>query len=188
MRPAKGLPWDTLAHRKADALVDLCRSYADVQPTGRFKFEIVNITHTDASEPRAEVAGIPLAQEQIIALLPNAKVRDAMVDENGLTTTVRKPRKALPADVERHVLRRDLHCRVPGCTSPVHQIHHMYPVCDFGDTTDVHQLAGVCSTDHRILVPNGKYWLIGDAEQHDGLRLVHRDDLAANESRDGPSP
>lgn len=28
MRPAKGMPWDTLAHRKADALVELARTYA----------------------------------------------------------------------------------------------------------------------------------------------------------------
>ena len=36
MRPEQGQAWDSLAHRKADALVALCRTYADVEPTGRF--------------------------------------------------------------------------------------------------------------------------------------------------------
>ena len=47
MRPAKGIPWDSLAHRKVDALVELARTYADVEPTGRFRFEIVNIRGHD---------------------------------------------------------------------------------------------------------------------------------------------
>src|SRR5574341_1954353 len=37
LRPANGQAWDSLAHRKADALVDLCTSYADIEPSGRFK-------------------------------------------------------------------------------------------------------------------------------------------------------
>jgi hypothetical protein len=188
-RPAKGMPWDSLAHRKADALVGLCRDYADVERSGRFRMEIVNIADPNATSYGAEVAGIPLAQEQIVALIPSAKVRDCVVDENGLATTVKTPRRALPKDVERHVRRRDLHCRLPGCTDPVHDIHHMNPVRDFGDTTDPRELAGVCKNDHRMLVPNGPYWLIGDAEEPDGLRLVHRDELSRDgQARDGPSP
>ena len=39
MRPAKGMAWDSLAHRKADALVELARTYADAERTGRFRVE-----------------------------------------------------------------------------------------------------------------------------------------------------
>jgi hypothetical protein len=193
MRPAKGMKWDSLAHRKADAFVEIFRAYADGsgERTGRFKFEIVNIHQPDGTT-QPEVAGIPLAQEQLVALTPSAKVRECVTDENGLPVTVQKPRKALPADVERYIRQRDLHCRTPGCTNPAHEIHHLNPVSVFGDTTDVRKLAGVCTPDHYQLAPNGKYWLVGDAERPDGLQLMHRDDLPpdhpAKRPRDGPSP
>jgi len=184
MRPPKGGTWDTLAHRKADALVELCRSYADVQPTGRFRFEIVNILDPNAKSFGAEVAGIALAPEQLTALVPTAKVRDCVVDETGLAKTVGKPRRALPADVERHVRRRDSVCRTEGCANPADEIHHTNPVSQFGETTDVHELAGVCKQCHRMLVPNGPYWLVGDPEQPGDLHLSHRSEMP----RDGPSP
>jgi hypothetical protein len=44
----------------------------------------------------------------------------------------------------------------------------------------------VCPAHHRLLVPHGKWHLIGDPEQIDGLRLVHQDDLI--DARPGPSP
>ena len=34
MRPAKGEAWDSLEHRNADGFVELCRTYADVEPPG----------------------------------------------------------------------------------------------------------------------------------------------------------
>ena len=184
MRPDKGQPWDSLAHRKADALVELCRSYADVRPTGRFRYEIVNIFDPNATSFGAEVGGIPLAQEQLNALVGSAKVRDCEVDESGCARTVRKPRRALPNDIERHIRRRDAECRTEGCTNPGDEIHHMNPVSQFGETTDVHDLAGVCRPCHRMLVPNGPYWLVGDPEQPGDLHLVHRSEMP----RDGPSP
>ena len=69
MRPAEGMPWDSLEHRKADALVDLARSYADAQPTGRFRIEIVNILQASSGDgptgpdPAPEVEGIGLAPD-----------------------------------------------------------------------------------------------------------------------------
>ena len=183
MRPAKGEAWDSLAHRKVDALVELCRTYADVEPTGRFRVEIVNITTEDAS-PGVEVDGIPIAAETLQSLMPSATIRDCELDPNGCTRTVRKPRTALPKDVERHIRRRDRRCRVPGCEASRRlQIHHTDPICEAGDTHDVRKLAAVCPHHHQLLVPHGPYRLIGDAEDPDGLRLVHRDDPA----RDGPA-
>jgi hypothetical protein len=183
MRPARGMPWDSLAHRKADAFVELARSYADVEPTGRFRIEIVEITDVRGQIAR-EVDGIPVASETLRALRPDAKVREAVLDRTG-THTTHRPRTTLPADVERHVRRRDPHCRVPGCEATRGlQIHHCRPVGIQGDSHDPHGLAGVCPPHHRILEPHGPYRLVGDAEEPDGLTLVHRDDRA----RDGPAP
>jgi hypothetical protein len=184
LRPAKGEVWDSLAHRKADALVDLVTSYADVEPTGRFRVEVVEI-FDPRREPGAEVDGIPIAAETLAAIKLNAKVRRCAVDDTGCARTVQPPRRPLPRDVERHIRRRDRTCRVPGCEATRNlQIHHTDPVCEAGDTHLVHKLAAVCPQHHRLLVPHGPYRLIGDAEDPDGLRLVHRDD----HPRDGPAP
>jgi hypothetical protein len=178
MRPAPGEKWDTLAHRKADALVELAKLYGQVEPTGRFRIEVVNITSSDPdASPRAEVDGIPIAPETVASLLPEAKVRDCRIDEAGRAITTRRPRPALPRDVELHVRRRDGVCRVPGCTETRGlQIHHLNPLCWHGETTDPSELAEVCPHHHHILEPHGPYRLVGDAEDPVGLRLVHRDD------------
>jgi hypothetical protein len=173
-----------LAHRKADALVDLVTNFADVEPTGRFRVEVVEIVDP-RREPGAEVDGIPLAAEMLAALKLNEKVRRAVVDDTGCARTVHRSRSALSRDVERHIRRRDRTCRVSGCEATRNlQIHHTDPICESGDTHLVHKLAAVCPQHHRFLAPHGPYRLVGDAESPDGLRLVHRDDRA----RDGPSP
>jgi len=63
MRPATGLAWDSLAHRKADALVELARTYADAQPAGRFRIEIVQITDTRGAVT-SDIDGIPIARRR----------------------------------------------------------------------------------------------------------------------------
>jgi hypothetical protein len=183
MRPAKGMKWDSLAHRKADALVELARTYSQVEPTGRFRVEVVAIVDSTKS-PGVEIEGIPLADETLAALMPNAKVRVCVPDDNGVARTVKAPRQALPKDIERHVRRRDLTCRC-GCGETRNlEIHHMEHIAEHGESWDVHKLAAISRYHHPHLEPHGPYRLLGDAEAPGDLRLVHRDDLP----RDGPSP
>ena len=185
MRPVKGTRWASLAHRKADALVELAKTYADAQPAGRFRLEIVNIHPADEAPSAPEIEGMPIARETVTALRPLSKVRDAKIADDGTARTIGRPRPALPADVERHIRRRDRTCRVPGCVEARRlQIHHIDERCNHGDTTDPRKLAAVCPHHHRFLEPHGPYRLVGNAEDPHGLRLVHRDD----EPRAGPSP
>src|SRR5574341_20549 len=69
LRPAKGEAWDSLAHRKADALVDLCTSYADIEPTGRFKHTVVTHVRDDGS---ADCDGMEVAPATVEAIAPAA--------------------------------------------------------------------------------------------------------------------
>ena len=184
MRPAKGMRWDSLAHRKADALVELVKRYAEFEPTGKFRIEVVNLHDPNAKSTGPSIEGIPIADETLAALLPNAKVRDCVPDENGVMRTVRKPRQALPKDIERHIRRRDLSCRC-GCGETRNlDIHHMDPIVNFGESWDVHKLALIASYHHSLFEPHGPYRLIGDAEEPGDLRIVHRDELP----RGGPAP
>jgi hypothetical protein len=183
MRPASGMKWDSLEHRRADALVELATKYAELEPTGKFRVEIVNIYDPNATTVGASIEGIALADETLAALVPNAKIRDCVPDENGVMRTIKKPRAALPADIERHIRRRDGVCRNCGSRWLL-QIHHMEEVSVFGESWDVTKLVVVCAHCHHLLEPHGPYRLVGNAEDPDGLQLAHRDDLA----RDGPDP
>jgi hypothetical protein len=183
-RPPADEQWDSLEHRLADALEDLTANYADVERSGRPIIEVVEIFDPRLA-PGADVDGIPIAKETLSAIKLNAKVRRCVVDDTGCARTVQKPRSALPKDVERHIRRRDTTCRVPGCEASRNlQIHHTDPICDFGDTHLVHKLAAVCPAHHKLLIPHGRWRLIGDAEEPDGLRLMRDGDR----TRDGPSP
>ena len=61
-------------------------------------------------------------------------------------------------------------------------MHHLWPK-SWGGDNDKTNLATVCAggaTDHHgQLVPQGPYLLLGNPNQVDGLRLIHRDDLPA---------
>jgi hypothetical protein len=183
LRPAKGEPWDSLAHRKADALVDLCTNYVDVEPTGRFQHTIVTHVRDDGT---ADCDGLEITPDTVDAARPSAKRKTRREDRHGVEHTTSRARRSLPADVERHVRDRDQHCRVAGCDHTRRlQAHHLVPCCR-GGTDTIDNLAMVCPYHHRMLVPHGPWHLIGDPGQIDGLRLVHEDEVI--DARAGPSP
>ncbi len=64
MRPAKGMAWDSLAHRKADALVELCQADG---PRGKRSKPLL-VVHTSADRPGGEVEGMPIAEETVQAI------------------------------------------------------------------------------------------------------------------------
>jgi hypothetical protein len=183
MRPPPGESWAPLERRYADGLVDLCANYADVEPTGKFKHTIVTHVRDDGT---ADCDGLEVSPETVAAIAPGAMRKTRHEDRHGVERTTTRARRALPADVERHVRERDPHCRVPGCSHTRRlQAHHLVPCCR-GGHDGINNLAMVCPYHHRMLVPHGPWHLIGDPEKIDGLRLVHQDDLI--DARAGPSP
>jgi hypothetical protein len=183
MRPAKGEAWESLPRRMADGLVELCRNYADVEPTGRFKYVIITHRRADGT---ADCDGVEVAPATLDAITPSALVKDRTEDANGIEVSTSRARQALPAGIERHVVERDPHCRVPGCEQRRGlQNHHLLPRSHRG-TDSIHNIARVCPSHHRMLTPHGPWHLIGDPEKIDGLRLVHRDELI--DARAGPAP
>jgi hypothetical protein len=183
MRPVDGERWAPLAQRHADALVDLCTNYADVERTGRFRFTIVTHVRADGS---ADCDGLEVPPETLDAIRPGAKVKTRHEDPHGMEISTTPTRSNLPAAIERHVRERDPHCRVPGCNHTRGlQAHHLVPCCK-GGWDGIDNLAMVCPYHHRMLTPHGPWHLIGDPERIDGLRLVHHDELI--DARAGPDP
>ena len=177
MRPPKGHKWDTLAHRGADALVDLCRNYADVEPTGRSRPHIV--IHRDGDH--AEVDGIAVAAATVDATAAGRRSKRKGRRQGSLANA------GGPAPIPRR-------CRAPGsCPGSALpgaglrgtrriQLHHMIPQSKAARQAATWRRL---PHHHQLLVPNGAYWLLGDPEQPDELVLIHRDELAMTR---GPAP
>jgi hypothetical protein len=180
MRPAKGAQWETRARRGADALVELCRNYADVHAVATPNVRMV--VYVPEQGP-ATIAGIPLADEQVEALRAQAGVEPVLVDAGGDPVVVGGTRSNLSAKTLRAVRVRDGHCRWPGCDRRTGlQVHHLWPV-SWGGGDERSNLASVCvggGTDHHAqLAPQGAYLLLGNPNRPDGLVLMHREDLPA---------
>lgn len=181
MKPAKGQPWETRARRGADALVELVSNYADVHAkTGPLPHLVVEVPLVGP----AEVGGIPLPDEMVQALRTRADIEPVLVDADGAPVLVGSTKATgISAKTARQVLLRDGHCRIPGCTRCEGlEVHHLVPK-SWGGSDEPINLAAICrgggNDHHPWLVPQGPYLLLGNPNQVDGLRLIHRDDLPA---------
>ena len=180
MRPAKGARWPSRAQRGADALVELCRNYADVHAVGTPNWRTVVEVPTNGP---ATVLGIPLADEIVQSLLAQASVEPVLVDATGEPIADGNAKSTVTPKTLRAVRTRDGHCRWPGCDRRSGlQVHHLWPK-SWNGPDEKHNLASVCAggpTDHHgQLAPQGPYLLLGNPNQVDGLRLIHRCDLPA---------
>jgi hypothetical protein len=180
MKPTKGQRWESRAARTADALVELARNYADVHavehPAPLF------VVHVPLEGP-AEICGIPLPEGMVEKVRAQAKIKVVVDDDSGQELARGKATPSLSPRVRHSVLRRDGHCRWGDCDRRHGlQVHHLWPK-SWGGTDEQSNLAGVCvggGTDHHAdLAPHGPWLLLGNPNRVDGLRLVHRDQLAA---------
>jgi len=173
MRPGKGMAWDSLAHRKADAFVDLCTHYADVQTTKRSKPLIVIHTNCDAigtDVAASDIEGIPIAEETVQQVLTDARIVEH--DDAAPVIDYGDGRMTIPVALERELTRRDPHCRYPGCERTRGlQSHHLDPVTWNGHTSRTH-VVRLCSEHHPRMEPHGTERLVGDPDLPDGLRVV----------------
>jgi hypothetical protein len=186
MRPATGMAWDSLAHRKADAFVELCTTYAGVTTTKRAKALIV--VHTNSDRSAGEVDGIPIADETVLDVAQGARVIEH--DDAAPVIDFGDGRVAIPAPLERELARRDRHCRYPGCERTRGlQHHHLVPVV-WGGRTSRKAVVRLCAEHHHRMEPHGTERLIGDPDLPDGLRVdgLRVDGLRVKDTRAGPAP
>ena len=185
MRPAKGMPWDSLAHRKADAFVDLCRNHADAGATKRAKAVIV--VHKNHGVPGGEVDGIPIAEETVQELFSNGRVIEQ--DDAAPVIDYGDGRIAIPVALERELARRDLHCRYPGCEHHRGLEHHHLDPVTWGGRTSRKLVVRICPQHHARMEPHGRERLVGDPDLPDGLRLIDVSEAKTPASeRAGPAP
>ena len=176
MVPAKGEAWEPRDRRMADALVELCRNYADVHAvSGPAPHLVVEVPLTGP----ATVAGIPLPDAMVERLRAEARVEPVLVDDTGAPLVVGRCESVLSEKTKRVVKQRDGKCRWPGCDRRVGlQVHHLWP-SSWGGADEIWNLATVCTVHHPQLAPQGRRLLLGNPNHPAGLSLIDRDDLPA---------
>jgi HNH endonuclease len=132
----------------------------------------------------AEVAGIPLPDAMVEQLRAGGRIEPVLVDDDGVPVAVGRQGTALSPKIVRAVLLRDGHCRVPGCEIRHGlEVHHLRPRSR-GGSDDPSNLATVCRPGghHGMLVPTGRWALVGNPNRPDGLRLVRLDELTDDQA------
>ena len=177
-KPAKRQAWDSFEHRAADALLKLCAE-PDANDDGPTLAPRPVLQGQVPLSGPAEIAGVPIADSLLEQLRANASIEPVLVDDDGVPVAVGKRFTVLSPKIARAVLLRDGHCRVPGCAVRHGlEVHHLRPR-SWGGTDEIANLAVVCASHHRTLVPHGDRALIGNPNQPDGLELAALDDLTS---------
>jgi len=170
MRPSKGRTWDSFEHRAADALFALCGASDAGDDTPALAPRPVLQVHVPLCGP-AEIAGVPIADSLLEQVRANATIEPVVV-EDGEVIAVGRRAPALSPKIDRAVLLRDGQCRMPGCARRRGlEVHHLVPRSE-GGTDEIANLAAVCASHHRLLVPHGRRALVGNPNVPDGLALV----------------
>jgi hypothetical protein len=168
----KGQVWDSFEHRAADALLLLCNPPEPVeehQPSlgARPVIQVLVRPHGPA-----EIAGVPIADALLEQLRANASIELVLVDDDEQPITIGKRSPGLSPKIARAVMLRDGQCRMPGCARRRGlEVHHLVPR-SAGGSDDISNLAVVCPTHHRLLIPHGSLALVGNPNQPDGLELL----------------
>jgi hypothetical protein len=171
MRPPKGQAWDSLDHRSADALLQLCEAPEPNDGDVATLAPRPNIQVLLGLEGPATIAGIPIADSLLEQIRANATIEPILVDGDGTPIVVWKRIPIMSQKIRRAVLLRDGKCRVPGCSRRKGlQVHHLEPE-SWGGSADIANLAAVCPAHHRLLIPHGLLALVGNPNLPDGLEL-----------------
>lgn len=125
-----------------------------------------------STEPGAELAegNVPIANETIRRLACDATFQVMVETPDGASLAAGRRTRTVPAAMRRAVLRRDGHCRFPGCnrTRFLH-VHHVVHHAD-GGVTELWNLILLCPFHHRFVHEN--HWRIkGDPSCPDGIEF-----------------
>jgi Domain of unknown function (DUF222)/HNH endonuclease len=166
-------PWD---QRLGDAFVDLIRSAlpgaAGRATTASPYFVVVHVplaALVDESGATSDLAGELehdglISMEVVAQIACDATVAIGVDDDVGHTMYEGRARREPTETQRREIMRRDRHCRFPGCTSVTFtNVHHVVPWKP-GGRTDLDNLALLCLHHHRLVHSKG-WTMSGDANE-----------------------
>ncbi len=163
-------PWD---QRLCDTFLELMRSSGGENPTSASPYFVVVHVPLDAlvdeSGEGTDLAGELerdglISTETVQEIACDATIAIGVDDDVGHTMYEGRARRT-PSDAQRReVMRRDRHCRFPGCTNVTFtNVHHIIPWKP-GGRTDLDNLALVCLHHHHVV--HSKGWeMTGNANE-----------------------
>jgi hypothetical protein len=140
--------------RRADALVALAstRLAADADPDRATVVVHAQLKGLSRGEGGCELEGGPVIHpETVRRLLCNARVQQVVEDEAGEPLAVGRMMREPPAWMMRHLKYRDHGCTFPGCGARRFTQAHHIAWWRHGGTTDLDNLALVCSFHHKLV-------------------------------------
>ncbi len=167
-RPSDGeTPWD---RRLCDGFVDLIRS-ASGSRVGGSPYTVVahvplDVLLDETSKLSGELErGSLISSDTVRRLACDATVILAVDDDVGHTMYEGRTRR-YPSDAQRReIIRRDRHCRFPGCTNATFvSPHHIMWWKSHHGKTDLPNLALLCEHHHH-LIHSKKWTMSGDANE-----------------------
>jgi len=165
MTPAKGEAWDSLEHRAADALVQLCEPRAQIDEEGPSLADKPLLVIQVPVHGPAMLGGVALPDAVVEALRANVMIEPVLVDGHGQILTIGARRAGLSPKPARAILLRDGHCRCGTCeVRHGLELHHLVPR-SWGGSHDPSNLAVVCRRSrghHPMLIPQGPFALVGN--------------------------
>jgi len=158
-------PWD---QRLCDAFIELIRSSPGGRATTPSPFFVVVHVPLEALVDEASALAGELERDGLISaevvrqIACDATIAIGVDDDVGHTMYEGRARRT-PSDAQRReIMRRDRHCRFPGCTNVTFtNIHHVVPWKP-GGRTDLDNLALVC-LHHHHLVHSAGWTMTGNA-------------------------
>jgi 5-methylcytosine-specific restriction protein A len=148
----------TAAHRRADALVDVCRHFLDhqrVRIAGRHRPHVnvvVDLPHLEDGHGARSLGGLPVTPVGLKRLLCDANVHRVITAGRSSVLDYGRATRTIPPAVYTSLVLRDLHCRFPGCDRPSEwtEGHHIVP-WENGGPTRLDNLVLLCSRHHHLI-------------------------------------
>jgi hypothetical protein len=160
---------------RVDALVELAEGVLRGDCPERSPVEIVvtvaaealaGEAHGDGVAPLGTTAdGSCLSIDATRRLACDAGIVEITEDASGVPLSVGRRTRAIPAAIKRALLRRDRHCRFPGCANHVFvDGHHVTHWVDGGETA-LDNLVTLCGHHHRFVHEYGYRVELDEAQQ-----------------------
>lgn len=176
----------TPAQQRADALVEICRTYTECRPRPRrtnlpsvlIVTDVPTLTGDAVGECRL-ASGYRISPETARRVLCDAYAQDVHTDAGGVVLAMGRATRTFTPDQVRAMVVRDAHCRGPGCAvDPGHcESHHLDEWHRDDGPTDLDNGALFCRGHCHRMLHEGGWTVTGDAngELHffdrDGRRI-----------------
>lgn len=164
--------WAPLEWRRADALCELADREHDADPGSDPTTVVIHADHSlidHDGDGNGHIDGENLDRSSVLAALCDTNLEFSIDGPDGTTVGIGRKGRTIPPWLRRNILRRDQHCRFPGCGRQIRQVHHIQFWTQKG-VTDTWNLVGFCWLHHHVV--HDDQWRIEGNPDLDELTFI----------------